>query len=164
MSGRTTIHLTRVRRCIEEQQRGLYNLSFMFVSNSLGRGRRQVGIEKSTQVFMDVVSFIVVVRYFSDFITTLVDVETTLDELKVEVCKRWLQFTPLGICFFFREGGKDLPIDCDYLLQALTSLTHSKKKTSFDIFLENVTDVASSSSSREASSIYNGSSTSSINN
>ncbi|RZC70908.1 hypothetical protein C5167_034069 [Papaver somniferum] len=113
---------------------------------------------------MAVVSCISVVRYFSDFITTRVDVEITLDEFKVKVCKQWQQFTPLGICFFFREGGKDLPVDCDYLLQALTTLAHSKKKTSFDIFLQNVTHVASSSSSRAVSSICNGSSMSSRNN
>ncbi|RZC73659.1 hypothetical protein C5167_049142 [Papaver somniferum] len=113
---------------------------------------------------MAAVSCIVVVRYFSDFITTRVDVETTLDEFKVKACKHWQQFTPLGICFFFREGGKYLPVDCEYFLQALTSPAHSKKKTSVDIFLQNVTHVASPSSSRAVSSICNGSSTSSRNN
>ncbi|RZC52051.1 hypothetical protein C5167_020480, partial [Papaver somniferum] len=60
--------------------------------------------------------------------------------------------------------GKDLLIDCDYSLQALASLTNNKHKTSFDIYLQNVTHVASSSSSRAVSCMSNGSSTSSINN
>ncbi|RZC73218.1 hypothetical protein C5167_048693 [Papaver somniferum] len=115
-------------------------------------------------VVMAVASSIVVVHYFSDFITTRVSIETTLDECKAEVFRKWKQFTPLGICFFFREGGKDLPVDCDYLLQALASITNNKKKTSSDIFLKNVTHVASSSRSREVSSVSNGSSTSSRNN
>ncbi|XP_026410019.1 uncharacterized protein LOC113305134 [Papaver somniferum] len=82
-------------------------------------------------VRMDDVSCIVVVRYFSDFITM---------------------------------RGNEFPLDCYYSLQALISITNSKKKTSADIFLQNVTHVASSSSSREDSSIYNGFSTSSSRN
>ncbi|RZC84337.1 hypothetical protein C5167_047125 [Papaver somniferum] len=113
---------------------------------------------------MVVVSSIVVVRYFSDLITTRVNIETTLDDFKDEVCKQWKQFTPLYICFLFREGGKDLSVDCDYSIQVVASPTDSKKKTIFDIFLRNVTHVASSSRSRAISSISNGSSTSSRNN
>ncbi|XP_026396119.1 uncharacterized protein LOC113290750 [Papaver somniferum] len=86
-----------------------------------------------------------------------VNTDIKLDEFKEQVCKELKQFTPLGICFFFREGGKEFPLDCDYSLQALVSITNSKKKTSIDIFLQNVTYVASSSSSREDSSISNGS-------
>ncbi|RZC55552.1 hypothetical protein C5167_014419 [Papaver somniferum] len=115
-------------------------------------------------VVMDVVSCIVVVRYFSNFITIRVNVETKLDEFKEQVCKELKQFTPLGICFFFREGGKEFPVDCDSSFQSLASISHSKKKTSVDIFLQNVTHVASSSSSRAASFISDGSSTSSSRN
>ncbi|RZC84449.1 hypothetical protein C5167_047236, partial [Papaver somniferum] len=107
------------------------------------------------------VSCIAVVRYFSDFITLRVNTDIKLDEFKEQVCKEWNQFTPLGITFFFRESGKDFPLDCDFSLQALISITNSKQKTSVDIFLQNVPRVASSSSSREDSSISNGSSSTS---
>ncbi|RZC56846.1 hypothetical protein C5167_015700, partial [Papaver somniferum] len=93
-----------------------------------------------------------------------VNTDIKLDEFKEQICKEWKQFTPLGICFFFREGGKDFPLDCDYSLQALISITNSKKKDSVDIFLQNVIHVGSSSSSRADSSISNGSSTSSSRN
>lgn len=107
------------------------------------------------------VSCIAVVRYFSDFITLRVNTDIKLDEFKEQVCKEWKQYTPLGITFFFRESGKDFPLDCDFSLQALISITNSKQKTSVDIFLQNVPRVASSSSSRADSSISNGSSSTS---
>lgn len=101
---------------------------------------------------MDIASCIAVVHYFSDFITFRVTVDTTFDEFKEIVCAQWKQFTPLGISFFHRESGKDLPVDCTFSLQALTSLTHTKKQTSFDLYLHNVKHVASSSS-RASSSV-----------
>lgn len=107
------------------------------------------------------VSCIAVVRYFSDFITLRVNTDIKLDEFKEQVCKEWKQYTPLGITFFFRESEKDFPLDCDFSLQALISITNSKQKTSVDIFLQNVPRVASSSSSRAYSSISNGSSSTS---
>ncbi|RZC58721.1 hypothetical protein C5167_006026, partial [Papaver somniferum] len=115
-------------------------------------------------VVMAVPSSIVVVHYFSDFITTRVSIETTLDEFKAEVCRQWKQFTQLGIFFLLPRRREDLSVDCDYSFQALASLTNNKKNTSFDIFLQNVTHVASSSNSRAVSSISNGSSTSLGNN
>ncbi|XP_026429039.1 uncharacterized protein LOC113325007 [Papaver somniferum] len=120
--------------------------------------------EEAVVVVMAVSSSLAIVHYFSDFITTRVSIETTLDQFKAEVCRQLKQFTPLGISFFFREDGKDLPVDCDYSLRALASLTNNQKKASFDIFLQNVTHLASSSSSRAVSSISNGSSMSSRNN
>ena len=105
------------------------------------------------------VSCIAIVHYFSDFITMRVSTDIKLEEFKELVCKEWKHFTPLGITFFFRESGKDFPLDCDYSLQSLISITNSRQKTSVDVYLQFVRHAASSSSSSRAeSSISSGSS------
>ncbi|XP_026396246.1 uncharacterized protein LOC113290870 [Papaver somniferum] len=83
---------------------------------------------------MAAVSCIVVVRYFEDFITTRVDVETTLDEFKDQFCKQWKQFTPFGICFFFQEASSSSSRSSSSITNG--SSTSSRNTQSLGMYLE----------------------------
>ncbi|RZC46369.1 hypothetical protein C5167_039317, partial [Papaver somniferum] len=88
----------------------------------------------TSSVAMAVVSCIAVVRYFADFITTRVGIETTLDEFKDQVCKQWKQFTPFGICFFFREASSSS--SRSYSSTNNGSSTSSRNTQSVGMYLE----------------------------